>query len=53
VRVARRSGIHLGFGPAFDMEHFEGSDISIRQQRREARTHAIWKSIDALYQKFP
>jgi glycerol-3-phosphate O-acyltransferase len=53
VRLAKRSGIHLAFGPAFDMEHFPGSDISVKHQRRQARADYIWKSVDALYQKFP
>lgn len=53
VRLAKRSGIHLAFGPAFDMEHFPGSDITSKHQRREARAYSIWKSVDALYQKFP
>lgn len=53
VRLAKRSGSHLAFGPEFDMHHFPGSTIPSKHQRREARAQYMWKSVDALYQKFP
>lgn len=53
VRLAKRSGGHLAFGPEFDMEHFPGSTIASKHQRREARAQYMWKSVDILYQKFP
>lgn len=53
VRLAKRSGIHLAFGPAFDMEHFPDSNITSKHERREARARYIWNRVDTLYQKFP
>ena len=53
ARLAKRSGIHLAFGPAFDIEHFSGSELSDKHARREARAQAIWETISTMYQKFP
>ena len=41
IRKAKRGKIHLAFGPEIDMEHFPGSEIADKRQRREARADYI------------
>ena len=53
VRVTKRAGIHLAFGPKFDMEHFPGSDSAIKQERRSARAKYMWNVVNAIYDQFP
>jgi glycerol-3-phosphate O-acyltransferase len=53
VRVTKRAGIHLAFGPKFDMENFPGSDIEKKQERRSARAKHIWNTVSTIYNRFP
>ncbi|MBI3508048.1 MAG: 1-acyl-sn-glycerol-3-phosphate acyltransferase [Chlamydiia bacterium] len=49
-RSTKRTPIHLFFGPAFDMEHFTGSEESDRLKRRKMRGDAIWSLVKQQYQ---
>ncbi len=53
VRMTKRGGIHLAFGPRFDMEHFPGSDLAGKHERRQARAHYIWDIVNQIYTRFP
>jgi glycerol-3-phosphate O-acyltransferase len=49
MRVAKRTPIHLAFGPAFDMEHIPQGDS--KEARRKARADAIWQTVYDLYRR--
>lgn len=53
ARLARRAGIHLAFGPKFEMEKLASSAIHDKHQRRQARAQSIWNTVSAIYKKFP
>jgi len=53
ARLIKRAGIHLAFGPKFDMEHFPGSTIANKHERRQARADYIWDIVNQIYKKFP
>lgn len=50
ARVAKRSAAHLAFSAPFDMEHFPGSELTDKMQRRQARAKAIWNVVNTTYQ---
>lgn len=52
ARLTKRAGIHLAFGPRFDMEQFPGSTISNKHERRQARAQFIWQTVDKIYRTF-
>ncbi len=52
ARVIRRTGIHLAAGDEVDMEHFPGSDVSDRHERRAARARFIWERVRADHDAF-
>jgi glycerol-3-phosphate O-acyltransferase len=53
TRSTKRAGIHLGFGKRIDMEHFPGSEIREKHERRQARAHYVWDIVHQIYQQFP
>lgn len=53
ARTAKRTGIHLAFGPKIDMENFPGSDLKDKHGRRSARAEHIWKLVHDEYITFP
>lgn len=48
-RQAQCTPIHLAFGPEIDMDHYPGSDLKDKRQRRRARADAIWEKVRGLY----
>src|SRR5579863_8554181 len=48
-RVAKRTSIHLGFGPEFDMEQILAGET--KEARRKARADAIWQTVYDLYRR--
>jgi glycerol-3-phosphate O-acyltransferase len=52
-RTTKRAGIHLAFGPQCDMEHFPGSDLAGKHERRQARARYIWNQVNQIYEGFP
>jgi glycerol-3-phosphate O-acyltransferase len=48
-RIAKRTPIHLAFGPEFDMEHI--LDGETKEARRKARADAIWQTVYDLYRR--
>ncbi|MGE5195825.1 MAG: 1-acyl-sn-glycerol-3-phosphate acyltransferase [Anaerolineae bacterium] len=52
VRLAKRGGIHLAFGAQIDMEHFPGSDLQDKHERRKARAEYIWNLVKKDYSQF-
>ncbi|MCI0382236.1 MAG: glycerol-3-phosphate acyltransferase, partial [Chlamydiae bacterium] len=52
-RLAKRGGIHLGFGSKIDMEVFPGSSETDKYIRRKNRADYIWNLAKELYEKFP
>ncbi len=48
MRTAKRTPIHLAFGPEFDMESFSGAS---KEERKTGRADAIWQTVCDLYQK--
>jgi glycerol-3-phosphate O-acyltransferase len=53
VRITKRAGIHLAFGPQIDMEHFPGSTTPDKHERRSARAQYIWNLVRQDYAQFP
>ena len=53
VRKTKRGGIHLSIGPCIDMEHFPGSLLPSKHERREARAKYIWNLVKEAYLQFP
>jgi len=53
MRFAKRARIHMAFGPEIDMEHYPGSDLSDKRERRAARARAIWERVCRDYALFP
>lgn len=53
VRLTKRGGIHLAFGPRIDMKHFPGSDKKDKHERRQCRADYIWQQVKQDYEKFP
>jgi glycerol-3-phosphate O-acyltransferase len=51
-RHITRTGIHLAVGPELDMEHFPGSDLADRHERRSARADHIWRQVCADHASF-
>ncbi|MGC1878170.1 MAG: 1-acyl-sn-glycerol-3-phosphate acyltransferase [Rhabdochlamydiaceae bacterium] len=51
-RTAKRSDIHLAFGPRIDMENFPGSDSKDKHERRSARAEYIFNLVQQDYAKF-
>ncbi len=51
TRIARRSPIHIGFAPEFDMEIFPGSEENDKNLRRKAKADAIWDVVNRYYQR--
>jgi glycerol-3-phosphate O-acyltransferase len=49
VRKAKRTPISISFAPPFDMEHFPGSDVEDRIERRENRARKIWAIVNTMY----
>jgi len=45
VRKTSRGGIKLCFGPKIDMEHYVGSDLPDKHQRRTFRAEQIWTRV--------
>ncbi len=52
TRRAQRGSVQLSFGPRIDMDHFEGSDLPDKHERRMKRAQNIWKQVDQDYKKF-
>ena len=50
-RQAQCTPIHLAFGSEIDMDHFPGSDLKDKRQKRRARADAIWEEVKRLYNK--
>lgn len=50
VRTAKRTPIGLSFGPEVDMDHYLGSDLPTKEERREARAKAIWSTVKEMYE---
>ncbi len=48
-RIAKRTSIHLAFGPEFDMEHILAGET--KEARRKARADAIWQTVYDLYRR--
>jgi len=48
MRTAKRTPIHLAFGPEFDMQSFPGVS---KEERKIGRAEAIWQTVCDLYQK--
>lgn len=53
ARRTQRAGIHLALGPQIQMEHFPGSELSNKRERRDARAQHIWNIVNDIYQQFP
>lgn len=51
IRKAKRTPISISFAPPFDMEHFSGSDVDNRVERRENRARKIWEIVNQMYKK--
>jgi glycerol-3-phosphate O-acyltransferase len=51
TRKTKRAGIKLCFGPKFDMENYEGFNLSDKHERRARRAEQIWKQVVHDYQK--
>jgi glycerol-3-phosphate O-acyltransferase len=49
-RHAHSTPIHLTFGPEIDMAHFPGDDETDKNQKRQNRADAIWKTVNNAYQ---
>lgn len=49
ARLTKRAGIHLAFGSKFDMDHFPGSDIKNKHERRQNRAKYIWNIVQEIY----
>lgn len=49
VRTAKRTPISISFAPPFDMEHFLGSEVTDRIQKRENRARQIWSIVNRMY----
>lgn len=49
MRKARRDGIHFAFGDELDMQHFPGSDLEDRHERRKACATYIWNIVKKNY----
>lgn len=49
-RPAKFSPVHLSFGEEFDMQHFPGSDLKDKMERRARRAKAIWSAVNKGYQ---
>lgn len=50
-RTAHMASIHLAFGPKIDMEHFPGSEMSNKHERRKLRAEYIWNLVKKSYEK--
>ena len=48
-RTAKREGALLSFGDEIDMEHFPGSNLTDRHEKRAARAKYIWNLVHANY----
>jgi glycerol-3-phosphate O-acyltransferase len=53
ARQTQRGAIHIAFGPRIDMEHFSGSDLTDKRERRQARADAIYQKVKQDYANFP
>ncbi|MBI2742574.1 MAG: 1-acyl-sn-glycerol-3-phosphate acyltransferase [Chlamydiales bacterium] len=51
VRVTQLADIHLSFGAKIDMDHFPGSDMSDKHERRKMRANYIWNLVKEDYEK--
>ncbi len=51
TRVTQMADIHLAFGSEIDMEHFPGSDMSDKHERRKMRANYIWNLVKQDYEK--
>lgn len=51
IRKAKRTPISISFASPFDMEHFSGSDVDDRVERRENRARKIWEIVNQMYKK--
>jgi glycerol-3-phosphate O-acyltransferase len=51
TRVTQMADIHLAFGPEIDMEHFPGSEIGDKHERRKMRANYIWNLVKEDYEK--
>jgi glycerol-3-phosphate O-acyltransferase len=49
TRTAKRTPIHLSFGPECDMDSYPGSDAENKEERRKARALAIWSTVKEMY----
>jgi glycerol-3-phosphate O-acyltransferase len=52
ARTAKRAPIHIAFAPRIDMEHFPGSDLEDKYERRAARAEHICNLVKQDYAKF-
>lgn len=52
TRTATCAPIHLSFGSKIDMDHFPGSDLTDKHERRAARAEFICNLVKADYAKF-
>ncbi|PIS01976.1 MAG: glycerol-3-phosphate acyltransferase [Chlamydiae bacterium CG10_big_fil_rev_8_21_14_0_10_42_34] len=50
-RIAKRCPLSIAFAPEFDMEKFPGSEDNDKGARRKARAVAIWKIVNANYER--
>ena len=49
TRTAKRTAIHLAFGPAFDMDHLAKGESKV--EKRKTRADAIWQTVYHLYRR--
>ena len=49
VRQAKRSAVHLSFGPEIDMENFPGSFQADKRTKRKMRADYIWNEVSKDY----
>lgn len=49
IRSAKREGALFAFGEEIDMEHFPGSELTDRHEKRSARAQFIWDLVNANY----
>jgi len=53
ARFAEGGAIHLAFGKKIAMEHFPGSEVKDKHERRKMRALYIWNLVKEDYARFP
>lgn len=51
-RLVQSGPAHIAFSPELDMDHFPGSDHSIKKVRRELRASYAWQCVKEAYSQF-